>query len=658
MDFPKITNFNLKKKLGHSICYTSYQALDKAKAEPCILKILNTNTAKNQSLAQEFLNHAQILTGLENDHICQVNGYHFDAENGNYYLISQPYDLQPLSALILDKFALSLEDLLDIFTQICDTLRYANLFGVLHGMLNPNSIFINVEGKIKIDDFGFNWYIPTLLKNDTKASQYLAQYIAPDYYQDIKTVDGRSDIYSIGLLLYEVISGKAPVSEKSVDAIKSKHLSVELPSIDFNELDLPIEIASIISKATNKSKAQRYQNFKELIDDFNKIKYKYIASSKYVEPISHSDIEAVVDEENPPIYKSVFPDFLTKKLIFSGAGAVFFVFLMLFVTNYIPLGHKEQDSFNNKELSSALQGEDPPAAEEITFEQEQFEYDEPVASKTSTIEPLPDESLIEKPLTASPEEKIVDTIVKNEPPILEALPQMTSATIYVISEDLPVQADIFVENKYLGKTNQSGEIKITDLTPDAVLNFKIIKDGYETTEKSLTPNNTSQTYTFDLKPITQNIGSIVFTAIPAADKIFIDGVLQDGATPQTITVQSGKHKVALMNSAYGVRHEETIDLENNQTIKINYDFTVKQIGGLGVSLSNAADFGFAFVYVDGKPLKGNSKTTPLEIQLTPGIHKISVKRKGFTCSPTEQVINIEKNKTKFVSFTLNRVGTN
>jgi len=647
MDFPKVINFQIKKKLDKSICYSSYEAFDKAKDSLCILKILDKNVAKNEAMAKEFLSHAQILTGLKNEHICAVRGCRYDKENNNYYLINEHHDFQPLSAIILEKFSLSLEALLHIFIQICDTLRYANLYGVLHGLLNPNSIFINAEGKIKIDDFGFSWYIPALLKKDTKESRYLAKYIAPDYYQDTKIVDGRSDVYSIGLLLYEVISGKAPISGDSMDAITAKHTSVELPAINFKALDLPNELAMIISKATNKRKAQRYQNFKQIIEDLKKIEFKYIASPKLIEAPSFGEDEPdpIIDEEHPPDYNPLFPPFISRKLIYSGVGAVLFVFLILFVTNYIPLGNQDQPTFNEQAI---IQRESNSVYEE---EKEQKEKALPAMDAET-------EDLDKEPVANAAREQIAKDIEPTTPPDTKQPPAKTSVTIYVVAEDSPARADVFLENQYIGKTNAQGEIEINNLEPRANLNLRIVKEGYENSEKLLTLGATPETYRFSLKEVQQNLGKVVFTATPMADKIYIDGVLQEGTTPQTITLQSGKHQIAMVNSSLGLRHEQTINLRNEQTLRINHDFTVKQTGSVAVSLSNAAEFGFAYVYIDGKPWEGNSKTTPLEVELPVGVHKISVNRDGFTASPEEQVVNVESQKTKFVSFTLNRIGTN
>jgi len=184
---------------------------------------------------------------------------------------------------------------------------------------------------------------------------------------------------------------------------------------------------------------------------------------------------------------------------------------------------------------------------------------------------------------------------------------------------------------------------------------RVSKEGYTSaTQKLLVAANMPQ-QAFDLKARTDVFGTIILDAIPRADEIYIDGVLHKGRTPTKVSLKHGQHTIKLVSSQLNATWEQKVDLKIGQILRVKHDFTKADKGIIAVSLKNAAQFGFGYVYVDGRRWEKGHNTTPLELKLTVGSHTIELKRPGFNAIPKDVIIKVEKGQTKYVSFTFTRI---
>ncbi|RMF68423.1 MAG: serine/threonine protein kinase, partial [Calditrichaeota bacterium] len=270
MNFPAIPNFEISERVHKALCYTVYAATDLRSGNRVHLRVLDPNLSREEQSASAFLAGARLVKHLNHPNILRV--YDYGEENRLFYVAVEPTRYEPLSSLILETFSLSLKDFLDIFLGIGMAVRQAHLRGLIHGLLHPKCIYINAACDIKIDHFGLQWTIPHVLQSRSKAALYQAKYLAPECFLDPEKADGRGDIYSLGVIMFEMLSGHPPFEGESIEEIRDGHLSGKIPYLDCTALDLPFEIEAILAQSLAKNPLKRFQNFKEYLDLLGELK--------------------------------------------------------------------------------------------------------------------------------------------------------------------------------------------------------------------------------------------------------------------------------------------------------------------------------------------------------------------------------------------------
>ncbi|MFQ5652740.1 MAG: PEGA domain-containing protein [bacterium] len=728
MEVPNSDKYTLKGQLAHQACYTVYDAVDRKSGYPVHLKVLDKELSDNESDISNFLGNARIIKHLNHPNIINIVDLGHDPRGEFYYVACEPNQLESLSALILDEFSLSLEDLLEIFSILGKTLRNAHLHGLVHGFLNPDSIYIKPDGAIKIDDFGFSWSVPAILEKRDKESLYLAHYIAPEYYHPGEPPDGRADIYSMGIILHQLLTSKHPFAGNTIEAIKTSHLKGVLAPINVDAIGLPRELENVVTNAVNSNRELRFQNVREFLQALEALKKVHLPDSANASITNEVEIALAPsysekyfgsDPSDEPEHKKLELNFssvgpiLSKKFALTGAGALFLVILILFVTNYIPLpflntrsgsvdglqdydpsaelGVEQDDSrlnqtnnpesqqnrspgefyegltepANGLETDRLLAAENqkpkkskPARTEKPTTTREKKGGRTNPAAKQRTPDKIkksagkpPKSRVATKPTTQKPATRNIVPPPKPEPGPLKT----ASVSFYVKSNNQPMDANVFVDNRFVGKTSRSGALVVHKLHINKRYNVKVSKEGYTTRTQKITVKENMPTVTLDIKAKNDQFGTVLIDAVPRADQIFIDGVLHKGPTPARVSLKSGPHTIRLVNARLKVSHEQKIDLKIGQVLRVKHDFTQKEVGRVAISLKNAAQYGFGYVYVDGKPWPQKHNTTPLKVQLPVGSHTIEVKRDGFNSVPKDVIVKVEKDQTKYVSFVFMRV---
>ncbi len=712
MDLPQFDKFDIQKRVDHRLCFTVYEARDTRTGIQVALKVLDPELATNENNIVNFLGGARIIKHLNHPNVFRVLDLGNDPKEGHYYIAEESSDLKSLSESVLEKQPFSPQDLFDILLIAGKTLRYTHLHGLVHGFLNPNSIFRQPDGAIKIADFGFNWFIPTLLQESHQQALYYAQYVSPEYYRKIENVDGRGDIYSLGLLLYELIAGKHPYQGNTMSSIQNHHMSGELQQLDLPAAGLPPEIGVLIRDSVNKNRELRYQNLREYLRAVEKIKNNQSVTD--TQPVQNDDLNIVIQPEQSEKYFDdvAFLENRTKgkrqsqrkplfrpKLALSGAGALFLVVLILFVTNYIPfpfmgksgqlpVGTELQVAPAEDNLTSELQAMpanetpmldaapesspdlalntlEPPVTGAVA-EKPQEAVARPKLPPTTTAKVEPSKSTngkskaITKPVeTPAPRRSVPVASKPKRVDVVQPKPkaaEVTTATVdfYVKSNNRPTQANIFLDNSFIGKTDRKGTLEVNGLDINRVFTVKVSKEGYTSTTRQFTVAADMPSLVFDIESKKAVFGTLIIDAVPIADKVFVDGKQQQKATPVRASLKYGKHSIRLVNSELGLVHEEEVDLKIGQILRVRHDFTQEEVGRVAVSVKNAAQYGYGFVYVDGQLWHEKHNTTPLDIKLPVGSHTIEVRRDGFSPIPRDVIVEVEKGQTKYVSFTLNK----
>src|SRR5262245_16683306 len=241
-------------KGGMGVVYKARQpTLDRMVA----LKILPQKMALDPDFQNRFIREAKALGSLNHPNIVAV--YDFGAEGGLFFFAMEFVDGTNLRQIIRDR-KLSPEQALKIVPQLCDALDYAHAEGVVHRDIKPENILLDRKGRVKIADFG----LAKLVGADVAAAGMLTvtnmvmgtpHYMAPEQVENLKGVDHRADIYAIGVVFYEMLTGELPIGR------------FELPS---KKVQIDVRLDDVVLKALEKSPERRYQNASDIKDAVTK----------------------------------------------------------------------------------------------------------------------------------------------------------------------------------------------------------------------------------------------------------------------------------------------------------------------------------------------------------------------------------------------------
>jgi serine/threonine protein kinase/tetratricopeptide (TPR) repeat protein len=249
-----------------------YKVLDREINEKVALKLIKPEISADRLTIERFQNEIKITRRITHKNVCRM--YHLGRENNTYYITMEFIRGENLKKIIRMTKELSLEATLNIARQVCDGLVEAHRLGIIHRDLKPQNIMIDDEGDVRIMDFGIASSIET--KGATLPGMMIGtpEYMSPEQI-DGGEVDARSDIYSLGVIIYELLTGKTPFSGETPWSVAVKHKSE--PPNDPRELNpaIPEAMSRVILKCLEKQKERRYQSAEELLTDLLNIEEKH-----------------------------------------------------------------------------------------------------------------------------------------------------------------------------------------------------------------------------------------------------------------------------------------------------------------------------------------------------------------------------------------------
>lgn len=302
--------FRILKKLGAGGMGEVLLAEDlKLKRNVAIKSILTTGHADTSSKIR-FLREAQTASKLDHTNICTI--YEIYEEGDKEYIVMQFIDGITLDQIIGVK-KLGIEKIIDIALQMCDGMREAHANDVIHRDIKPGNIMIDKKGIVKILDFGLAKFTDNGTEKSASASQAnltekgfvmgTVAYISPEQAKG-KTLDHRSDIFSFGVVLYEMIEGVNPF--KSEEQIETLY-NVLNKDIEFSR-DIPAALQTIVRKTLAKEKEDRYPDFQSIISDLELLRSAYTVSSgstRIIEQSADGQTEIIDVEEKAVLLKEI-----------------------------------------------------------------------------------------------------------------------------------------------------------------------------------------------------------------------------------------------------------------------------------------------------------------------------------------------------------------
>jgi serine/threonine-protein kinase len=242
-----------------------YRALDRQLYRPVALKVLFPELSVDKTFVERFRREAQAAANLSHPNIVPV--FDWGEDDGTYFIVMEFVDGRPLSAVLRDPNRLPPGQIAQIGASVAAALAFAHRHGVVHRDVKPGNVLITPEGEVKVTDFGIARAVNTEESlTQTGAVMGTAAYFSPEQAEG-KSVDARSDIYSLGVVLYEMAVGRPPFSGDSPVAVASKHVrDAPTPPREANP-SVPVALEAVIMKAMAKSPDDRYNSAEEFRAD-------------------------------------------------------------------------------------------------------------------------------------------------------------------------------------------------------------------------------------------------------------------------------------------------------------------------------------------------------------------------------------------------------
>ncbi len=248
-------------KGGMANVYKAYQpSMDRYVA----IKVLPSQLAESKEFVQRFQQEARIIANLEHPHILPV--FDYGESDGVAYFVMRYLDAGTLKDKMEAGRPLPMNEIDRIFTQLTDALSYAHGRGVVHRDLKPANALIDAQGNLFLTDFGIAKILESASPGLTRTDAIMGTpaYISPEQAQS-RPVDQRSDIYSLGIILYEMVTGSVPFTADTPLAVVLKHISDPLPLPSIIKPDIPAPIEQVILKALAKNPNDRFTTAAEFV---------------------------------------------------------------------------------------------------------------------------------------------------------------------------------------------------------------------------------------------------------------------------------------------------------------------------------------------------------------------------------------------------------
>ena len=257
--------YRILSKIGVGGMADVYKGEDTLLGRPVAIKILHANFASDDEFVSRFKREAQAAGKLNHPNI--VNMYDVGYDQDMHYIIMEYVDGETLKEYITRHHRLSIDEAVKITISIGEGLEHAHAMGIVHCDIKPHNVIITNTGRVKVTDFGI-----ARAMNSTNTVMYTnsimgsAHYLSPEQASG-KSIDGNTDIYSLGVVLYEMLTGKVPFEGDTPIAVALKHVREKvIPPTRYNP-SIPPLLESVVLKALAKNPADRFESISEMMGD-------------------------------------------------------------------------------------------------------------------------------------------------------------------------------------------------------------------------------------------------------------------------------------------------------------------------------------------------------------------------------------------------------
>ena len=260
--------YELMEKIGEGGMAIVYKARDNKLSRLVAVKILKKEFANNKDISDKFKKEATAVANFSDANIVNVLDVGHEEEGNMDYFVMEYVSGKTLKELIVENGKLNYTVAISIAIQIAKALECAHKNNIIHRDVKPQNILVTESGVVKVTDFGIAKSSTSATITNTTTIMGSAHYLSPEQAKGT-FIDLRSDIYSLGIVLYEMVTGVLPFDGESPVTIALKHIQSEPIEPKKYNSSIPDSLNNLIMKSISKETINRYQNCRELINDLN-----------------------------------------------------------------------------------------------------------------------------------------------------------------------------------------------------------------------------------------------------------------------------------------------------------------------------------------------------------------------------------------------------
>ncbi|HHX76874.1 MAG TPA: Stk1 family PASTA domain-containing Ser/Thr kinase [Firmicutes bacterium] len=254
------SRYQVQEKIGQGGMAVVYKGLDTLLGRTVTIKVLRENLTEDPDLVRSFRREAYAAASLSHPNI--VNVYDVGKDENAYYIVMEYIEGKTLKEIIQEEGQLTPSRAVSFARQICDALHDAHRHNIIHRDIKPQNILITRDGRVKVTDFGIARAVTTATITYTSSVMGSVHYFSPEQAQG-GVAKEKSDLYSVGIVLYEMLTGKVPFSGDSPVSVALKHVQEEVPPLSGFIPDIPLGLENLVMKAVEKNPDDRFSSAEE-----------------------------------------------------------------------------------------------------------------------------------------------------------------------------------------------------------------------------------------------------------------------------------------------------------------------------------------------------------------------------------------------------------
>ena len=264
----RLGHYDIVAELGRGGMGVVYKGYEASLNRYVAIKVLADSLAHDEAIKERFLREARSMAALNDPHIIQI--YFIGEDEGQTYFVMEFVEGESLGSMLKRDHKLTVEQSAKVIQQTALGLATAHDRGVVHRDIKPGNLMITSRGSVKIADFGIALSNQDLSKKLTTTGEFVGTpgYLSPEVCLG-KPVDQRSDIFSLGIVLFEMLTGKMPFNDESPLGLMLEVVKAQIPDVREINKDADPQIAAILTRMIAKEPAERYQNCHDLVTDLN-----------------------------------------------------------------------------------------------------------------------------------------------------------------------------------------------------------------------------------------------------------------------------------------------------------------------------------------------------------------------------------------------------